>query len=76
MERHLVTTNQIYYEQKPQEALQASPDTFRRDATATFALVNHCERAVHGEQSDQTNLAGGKGARGEITRNPKEVSGQ
>ncbi|GFR47520.1 hypothetical protein Agub_g9238 [Astrephomene gubernaculifera] len=70
-QRYLVTTNQDLYQTKPQEAIAANPETFRTEKSP-YGLTNGMTKAIRGEQSDQLNVAGGKGARGEISRRPGE----
>ncbi|KAG2443755.1 hypothetical protein HXX76_002101 [Chlamydomonas incerta] len=69
---NLTTTNKEFYEMKPEAARAADPDTFRASGPSPFAKTGVCAKSIQGETSDQTGAAGGKGARGEITRRPGE----
>ncbi|KAG2436633.1 hypothetical protein HYH02_011567 [Chlamydomonas schloesseri] len=69
---NLTTTNKEFFELKPEAARAADPDTFRASGPSQFAKTGLCVKSIRGEASDDANVAGGKGARGEISRRPGE----
>ncbi|GLC35629.1 hypothetical protein PLESTB_000186500 [Pleodorina starrii] len=69
--RFMTTTNKDLYETKPQEAIAANPDTFR-SGPSPHGLTDGLTKSIRGEPTDQPNVVGGKGSRGEITRRPGE----
>ncbi|EFJ49597.1 hypothetical protein VOLCADRAFT_104173 [Volvox carteri f. nagariensis] len=69
--RYMTTTNKELYEVKPQQDLTAHPEAFQ-STKSPYGLTDALTKSVRGEATDQSNVVGGKGARGEITRRPGE----
>ncbi|GIL75255.1 hypothetical protein Vretimale_7914 [Volvox reticuliferus] len=69
--RYMTTTNKELFEIKPQEAIASNPDMFQT-TNSSHGLTDALTKSIRGEASDQSNVVGGKGARGEITRRPGE----
>ncbi|KXZ41672.1 hypothetical protein GPECTOR_326g46 [Gonium pectorale] len=71
--RDFTTTNKEMYETRPAAARTARPDAFPPSPQRSqFGITNAMTKSIRGEPSDQANVAGGKGSRGEMTRRPGE----
>ena len=71
VDRHLETTNQRLYDQAPKDATTRSPAYFQADKTG-FGRTSTLEKEARVATLSDTPAAGGKGARGEVTRRPGE----
>ncbi|GAX82809.1 hypothetical protein CEUSTIGMA_g10235.t1 [Chlamydomonas eustigma] len=70
--RHLKTTNQVFFSDLPKAASTASPAYFSQTDRSHFVKNSLATDRLDPTHLGTSEVIGSKGTRGEITRNPKE----